>query len=265
MTALPPSSQTAVVIEGIKAMITEGLLAPGDRLPVERDLALRFGVSRGSLREGVRALATLGIVETRQGAGSYVTSLEPAGLLGTLGLLADLTPAHRAADLLAVRRVLEAEAAALAARLATDDELDAAQRVLDEMEARLPVPTAGADPESADADDLAAAIEADTAFHRAVARAGGNAALAALVDGLMSHTLRTRLWRAVTESGAMHDAHREHRDILAALRARDPDLARLRMAVHLVGVERYALTHPDGPDERAALPHEDPSDHPEAP
>lgn len=246
MTALPPASQTAVVIDGIKAMITEGLLAPGDRLPVERDLAARFGVSRSSLREGVRALATLGIVETRQGAGTYLTSLEPAHLLGPVGLLADITPAHRAADLLAVRRVLESEAVALAARHATDAELDAMEAILADAEARL------AGPGAADADDLAAAIESDTAFHRAIAVAGRNGALAALVDGLMSHTLRTRLWRAVTESGSMHDAHREHRDVLAGLRSRDPDLARLRMAVHLVGVERYALTHPDEPAAPAA-------------
>jgi GntR family transcriptional regulator, transcriptional repressor for pyruvate dehydrogenase complex len=248
MTALPPASQTTVVIDGIKAMITDGLLAPGDRLPVERDLAARFGVSRSSLREGVRALATLGIVETRQGAGTYVTSLEPAHLLGPVGLLADITPAHRAADLLAVRRVLESEAVALAARHATDAELDAMEAILADAEARL----AGSEAGGAGPDDLAAAIESDTAFHRAIAVAGRNGALAALVDGLMSHTLRTRLWRAVTESGSMHDAHREHRDILAGLRSRDPDLARLRMAVHLVGVERYALTHPDpGPADPA--------------
>lgn len=103
-------------------------------------------------------------------------------------------------------------------------------------------------------DDLAAAIEADSRFHQAIAHASRNEALAALIDGLMSRALRTRLWRAVTEGGAMHDAHREHRAILDGLRAGDSDTARLRMAVHLMGVEQYARTHLDAPPGRTPAP-----------
>ena len=90
-------------------MLTRGELHPGSRLPVEKDLAAQLGVSRGSLREGVRALATLGVLETRQGDGTYVTALDPRTLLSPLGFLADLQQPAHAADLLAVRRVLETE------------------------------------------------------------------------------------------------------------------------------------------------------------
>src|SRR5918994_2109476 len=102
------------MIDGIKGMLTRGELQPGSRLPVEKDLAAQLGVSRGSLREGVRALATLGVLETRQGDGTYVTSLDPGMLLSPLTFLADLQQPAHAADLLAVRRGLESESVALA-------------------------------------------------------------------------------------------------------------------------------------------------------
>ena len=83
-------SQADVVIEGIKGMLARGELVRGSRLPVEKDLAELLGVSRSPLREGVRALAALGVVETRQGAGTYITSLDPRSLLSPLSFLAEL-------------------------------------------------------------------------------------------------------------------------------------------------------------------------------
>ena len=77
-------SQTDVVISGVKQMLSSRRLRPGDRLPIEKDLAAELQVSRGSLREGVRALSTMGILETRQGAGTFVTRLEPSALLSAM-------------------------------------------------------------------------------------------------------------------------------------------------------------------------------------
>src|SRR3954451_4323343 len=102
-------SQTDVVIESIKDMLTRGELRPGSRLPVEKDLAAQLGVSRGSLREAVRSLATLGVLETRQGDATSVTQLEPSSLLRPLEFWAGLQEANQSVDLLAVRRVLETE------------------------------------------------------------------------------------------------------------------------------------------------------------
>src|SRR6187402_1607233 len=123
-------SQPDVVISAIKNMLMRGALAPESRLPTEKDLAAQLGVSRGSLREGVRALAALGVLETRQGDGTYVTSLDPGTLLSPLGFLADLHQPVHIADMLAVRRVLETESVALAATRVTEDDLSELDRVL---------------------------------------------------------------------------------------------------------------------------------------
>jgi len=228
-------SQTDVVIQGIKDMITDGELVAGSRLPIEKDLSARFAVSRGSLREGVRALATLGVLETRQGDGTYVTSLDPALLLSPLGFLADLQTSAGSAHLLAVRRILEAESAARAALLLTDDQLGQLSATLDRIDDIL---------QSEDSElDLEGYIDADTEFHRIIARASGNPALAGLIESLVGRTFRARLWRAITERRAVRDTQAEHRAILSELVRRDPDRARIRMSVHVLGVEEFASDH----------------------
>jgi GntR family transcriptional repressor for pyruvate dehydrogenase complex len=82
-------SRAAQVISNVKRMIATGELQAGDRLPIEKVLAAKWGVSRGSLREGVRALAALGVLETRQGDGTYVTQLDPMTLLSPLGFYSE--------------------------------------------------------------------------------------------------------------------------------------------------------------------------------
>ena len=228
-------SQTDVVIQGIRAMIVRGDLGPGDRLPVEKDLAEAFGVSRGPLREGVRALVLLGVLGTRRGSGTYVTSLDAARLLSPVGFFADLHQPASSADLSAVRRVLEVEAVGHAAAVITDDQLAMLAGALDEIDHELA---------SAGNGDLEAVIDADNRFHATIARAGGNPVLAALVESLVSRTFRSRLWRAIYECGANTRTQSEHRAILDALRRRDPDAARIRMAGHLLAVEQ-SVEHQD--------------------
>lgn len=227
-------SRSDHVIEHVKRMIATGELKAGDRLPIEKDLAAQLGVSRGSLREAVRSLATLGVLETRQGDGTYVTKLDPQSLLRPLEFWAGLQEATQSVDLLAVRRVLETESAGLAAVRLTDEEFDELEAILADIDTGL---TSG---------DLAPEhfIDADAEFHRRIARASGNSALAALIDTLMTRTLRGRLWRAITERDSVGEAHAEHRAILAALRTRDAERARIRMAAHLLGVEVFAAEHP---------------------
>jgi GntR family transcriptional regulator, transcriptional repressor for pyruvate dehydrogenase complex len=229
-------SQTDVVIDGVKRMLTSGELEPGSRLPIEKDLAAQLGVSRGSLREGVRALAALGVLETRQGDGTYVTSLDPGTLLSPLGFLADLhQPAH-IADILTVRRVLETESVALAAARVTEDDLSELDRVLGVVDAIL---------ESEPDMDLEAFIHADTEFHRLIARASGNRPLAAIIDTLVGRTFRARLWRAISHRGSVRETQAEHRAILDELLRHDPERARIRMATHLLGVEQFSAAHAD--------------------
>lgn len=228
-------SQTDVVIDGIKHMLTHGDLVPGARLPIEKDLAAQLGVSRGSLREGIRALAALGIVETRQGDGTYITALDPRTMLGPLGFLADLQQPADAADLLAVRRVLEAESAALAAARLSDDQLAELEAVLSSVDRMLA---------DESAIDLDAVILADISFHRMIARGSGNPPLAALIETLGGKTLRARVWRAINQRGSLKETQGEHRAILNELLSREPDRARIRMSAHLLGVEEFSAAHP---------------------
>jgi len=242
----PSRSQTDVVIDGIKAMLTRGELRPGSRLPIEKELAAILGVSRGSLREGVRALATLGVLETRQGDGTYVTALDPLTLLSPLGFLADLQQPAHAADLLAVRRVLESESVAIAATRLTESELDELETILTGVDEII-----RDDPDM----DLEGFIQADADFHRIIAHASGNPALAAIIDTLVGRTFRARLWRAVSHRGSIAETQREHRAILAELQRRDPERARIRMEVHLLGVEEFSAAHADeDPEAREPRP-----------
>jgi DNA-binding FadR family transcriptional regulator len=226
----PSISQTDVVVQGIKAMITSGKLGPGSRLPIEKDLAAALAVSRGSLREGVRALANMGVLETRQGDGTYVTSLSADRLLAPMEFMIDLQDAAGVAHVQNVRRILESEAAALAASRMSESELDEAEAILD---------TAGRLIAVAGNPDHEAILESDLDFHRVIARACGNPALEALIEAMASRTVRGRLWRAIEVQGAVERTHAEHLAILAALRAGSTEGARIRMANHLLGVQEF--------------------------
>lgn len=221
-------SRSDDVVDGVKQMILDGRLQPGERLPAEKELAATLGVSRGSLREGVRALGTLGILDSRHGDGTYVTTLDPALLLAPVAFVAELQ--DDAAAFHAVRRLLETEAAGLASLHIDDAGLARLRAVLDET-ARALVQ------QPLDHERL---VDADLAFHQEIARASGNPVLAALVEGLAGRTSRTRLWRGLSDVGAEDRAFVEHEAILAAIAARDPDRARLRMATHLLGLEDSA-------------------------
>ncbi|HEY4270014.1 MAG TPA: FadR/GntR family transcriptional regulator [Galbitalea sp.] len=221
-------SQTDVVLQGVKDMITGGTLGPGSRLPVEKDLAESLGVSRGSLREGVRALCIMGVLETRQGDGTYVTSLDSSLLLAPMAFMVDLQGSEHRHDLHSVRRVLETEAAARAALTITDEQLDEARQILDSVE---PLVRTG------DERDHEVILDADIAFHHVVAQASNNPALAALIDALANRTSRSRLWLGLHKHDQVQNAHSEHRAILHALAAHQPDRARLMMDHHLLVVE----------------------------
>jgi GntR family transcriptional repressor for pyruvate dehydrogenase complex len=231
----PTMSQTDVVVAGIKHMITSGKLGAGSRLPIEKDLAAELSVSRSSLREAVRALCTMGVLETRQGDGTYVTSLDPSLLLAPMSFLVDLHAEADISHLQSVRRILETEAAGRAALSIGDDALDEAGQILLSVEDLV---TAHSE------DALRSFIDADIAFHRVIARSSENPVLEALIEALSSRTIRARMWRAISEEGALLDTQAEHRAILRALSQHDPDSARLRMATHLLAVQDFIHDHP---------------------
>jgi GntR family transcriptional regulator, transcriptional repressor for pyruvate dehydrogenase complex len=215
---------TDEAIEKIKSMIVSGALRPGDRLPNEADLAAELGLSRSSLREAVRALSLVNILDVRRGDGTYVTSLEPAVLLEALSFIVDFHRDASVLEFLQVRRILEPAAVALAAERITIGEVEA----LRGLQAGL-----GPRPEI---DDL---VASDLEFHRRIAASSGNSVLCSLLDTISAPTIRARVWRGLTQSGARERTLAEHGAILDALASRDPDVARSWATVHIASVEQW--------------------------
>ncbi|WP_017596400.1 FadR/GntR family transcriptional regulator [Nocardiopsis potens] len=211
-------------VERIKEMIAEGELSPGDRLPTERELSAAFGVSRSSLREAVRTLTTLGVLEVRHGAGVYVTGLRPGDLLETFSVLAEISQGDTLIEVLQVRRMLEPAATALAAARATDEQLRRIGAILERM---------------AEGGGEREAVAADLTFHQAIVQTTGNATLAAINDGLSSRTFNARVWSGHREAGQTARLRDDHQRIYQALLARDPDAARAAATMHVMEVERW--------------------------
>ncbi|MCZ9344281.1 GntR family transcriptional regulator, partial [Streptomyces sp. TRM76130] len=178
---------TDEAIEKIKDMIVSGALRPGDRLPKESRLADELGLSRNSLREAVRALSLIRILDVRQGDGTYVTSLDPQLLLEALSFVVDFHRDDTVLEFLAVRRILEPAATAMAAAAISERELDELEAELDAL---------GAEP------SVERLVACDLEFHRSIVRASGNTVLCSLLDGLSGPTTRARVWRGLTQEDA---------------------------------------------------------------
>ncbi|MER7889958.1 FCD domain-containing protein [Micromonospora sp. NPDC094482] len=215
---------TDEAIDKIKQMIVAGELRPGDRLPREPDLAERLGLSRNSLREAVRALSLIRVLDVRQGDGTYVTSLDPALLLDALSFVVDFHRDDTVLEFLEVRRILEPAATALAAQRATETDLAALRGVLDGL---------GDDPSI---DEL---VANDLEFHRLIAVCAGNKVLSSLLDSLSGPTTRARVWRGLTQEGAVAKTREQHAAILDAVASGHADLARSWATVHVAGVEQW--------------------------
>ncbi|MGW1098778.1 FadR/GntR family transcriptional regulator [Streptomyces sp. NPDC002455] len=215
---------TDEAIEKIKGMIVSGALAPGDRLPKESELAAELGLSRNSLREAVRALSLIRILDVRQGDGTYVTSLDPQLLLEALSFVVDFHRDDTVLEFFAVRRILEPAATAMAALRIEEEELGALGAQLDAL---------GPEP------SVEALVAGDLEFHRRIVRSSGNTVLCSLLDGLSGPTTRARVWRGLTQEDAVSRTLHEHRAILAALRDRDAEAARSWATVHIASVEHW--------------------------
>jgi DNA-binding FadR family transcriptional regulator len=210
------------------ADIAAGRLAPGEKLPSERDLARRLGVGRASVREALAALGNEGVLETRPGSGSFVAADALARAGAHDALPHDASPS----DLLEARMLLEPAVARLAAARARRDE---------EADALLAATEAAVD--LADAAARAAWSDADRLFHRRIAAMTGNPVLLALADQIAVR-MDEPLWRALRDESVatpgrtrLHAA--EHRLILEAIADGDGDGAEALAAQHLRRVRRY--------------------------
>jgi GntR family transcriptional regulator, transcriptional repressor for pyruvate dehydrogenase complex len=215
---------TDEAIEKLRAMIVSGELRPGERLPREADLAVSLGLSRNSLREAVRALSLVRILDVRQGDGTYVSSLASDSLLEALNFIVEFHRDASVLELLEVRRILEPAASARAAVLLPAAAINDLETILDRATAQSPV------------EEL---VQADVEFHRAIAGAAGNSVLASLIESLSGPTQRARVWRGMTQEGALQRTLDEHRAIFDAISRRDPEMARTWATVHIAGVEEW--------------------------
>ncbi|MFK7885923.1 MAG: FadR/GntR family transcriptional regulator [Gammaproteobacteria bacterium] len=198
----------------ITALIDEGLYPPGSRLPAERELSERFGVSRVTIREAEIALQAVGRIEIKTGSGVYVT--EAGGT--NLGAL----PLASAFEVTEARLLFESEAAALAAKDIDQATLNKLAELVATMDVVDP-----ADPELAD--------EADRDFHMTIAEASGNSAILFLIQQLWKMRTEIEDVKKAYASVCSHDVGargNEHEDILKALETRDPALARGAMRQH---------------------------------
>ena len=208
----------------IKEMILSGALKPGDRLPPEKELGEALGLSRSSLREAVKALEMIRVLDVRRGDGTYVTSLSPSLLLDALSFVVDVHQDDSVLQLFEVRRILEPAAAVLATPRMTGVDITHLRDLLAEVHGTTSV------------DEL---VANDIVFHRYICERSGNAYLTRLLDTVSSNTLRARVWRGLTEEGSVERTLTEHRAIVDALEAGDVDLVAAQMTVHVSGVAAW--------------------------
>ncbi|MHA6765383.1 FadR/GntR family transcriptional regulator [Streptacidiphilus sp. PAMC 29251] len=215
---------TDEAIEKIKGMIVSGVLLPGDKLPKESELAAQLGLSRSSLREAVRALSLLNILDVRQGDGTYVSSLEPQLLLEAVTFILDFHQDDTVMQAFQVRGILEPAATALAAQRINDQQLTELGELLDRL---------GEDPSI---EDL---VANDLEFHNRIAAATGIPLLCSLLETISGPTVRARIWRGITQQEAVRRTVAEHRSILEALTFHDTEAARAWSTVHIASITRW--------------------------
>jgi DNA-binding FadR family transcriptional regulator len=214
------------IADEIGRLIDAGEFKRGERLPGERELARKFDVSRSSLREALSALEIAGRVTIRLGSGVYVRAGDRARREAVPAALDEISPF----DVLRARQVVEAEAAALAARNATPRQIAGIQSAFERLAAQM-------------LEDRTLP-EGDRQFHVRIAEAAGNSALAKLVHVLWEdrrHPLSARLESLFVTTRRKRDNIDEHRAILEAIRRRDPAAARRAMRTHLRNAERQRL------------------------
>jgi DNA-binding FadR family transcriptional regulator len=204
-------------IETVKQMIVRGELRAGQRLPAERDLAVQLGVSRPSLREAIRALIALNILESRHGEGTFVSSLDPQLLSEPIDFVLQVND-DALISLFEARRVLEAGIAGLAAARATDLELLELDDFVKLGRGKVM--------------DAEAFIEHDIEFHERLRRVARSPMLASLLSSVSALSIESRR-RTAQEQATRQRALADHEAMVKALRARNAKAAEELMVAHL--------------------------------
>lgn len=218
----PTEGPLAVITQRLLGYLLSGDLEPGSKIPSERQLAEGLGVGRSAVREAIKSLSLLGLLDVRQGDGTYL-SRSGSDLLPRViewGLLLDQS---QLTDLAEARTEIEVDVAGLAAKRATEEQVDALRAKFDAMR------EAG--------EDLDAYVEADISFHLAVARASSNSILFNLVTNLRS-LLSVWAHQVLEHAGETGTSLAMHEPILDAIVNRDVDAAQTAMRAHMERASR---------------------------
>ncbi|MBG0791599.1 MAG: FadR family transcriptional regulator [Desulfovibrionaceae bacterium] len=208
----------------IRGMIDGGQLSPGDRLPAERVMAEMFGVSRTTVREGIKSLAEAGVLESRQGAGTFVRSVGERSSRHAASIIdVILAGDYRLADVFEVRKMLEPEIAAIASAKAKPDDITRLEAILHRQEDAVRKGRSGAD--------------SDLLFHQMLADIAGNEVLRELVTALHDALAKSRA-DSVQSPERQKVSLAAHRAIVAALRSGRGMQAERAMREHLDEVEK---------------------------
>jgi GntR family transcriptional repressor for pyruvate dehydrogenase complex len=211
------------ILARLQQGIRDGVLSVGDKLPSERELAESLGVSRNSVREAIRALEALDVIEVRHGDGTFIKAPDVASLLSPfLDVLLEKQTFLR--EVLEFRRLVEPAIARLAAERATDEDLERLRRILEDHEARIK--------------KRQAVVDVDIAFHREIAQAAHNSVIQSTLE-LLSTTLQD--FRYLWGEGRPARSASAHRAVFEAIARRDGEAAELAMAEHIRGVEKLVL------------------------
>lgn len=212
------------VVARLRDMIHRGELSAGDRLPPERDLAKLLGVSRPTLRAGIRSLTTVGILQSRQGAGTFVTKAEESPTLdgNPLRMMAALH-GFTTDEMFEARLSLEMSIAALAAERISSEQMTQMSEEVAGMYASL--------------DEPEQYLVHDMRFHQIVAAASNNRILTALMNMVAKILFEARS-KTVHRALDLKDSAEQHREIYRAIRAHDPEEARQAMKNHLLAAQK---------------------------
>jgi GntR family transcriptional repressor for pyruvate dehydrogenase complex len=221
-----PKKISEEIVVQIKNLIAKGDLKPGHRIPSERDLAGMLGVSRPSVREAIMVLEAMGFLESRQGGGTFVRALTETSIADPLAILVEKRDPELLRALVEVRMGLEGWSAYLAAQRATDAEIAEIRRLFGVMAEQ--ADSGGWDP------------EVDTRFHYAITAAAHNSLQMHVlnsVHSLFHATIQVALMEFHRQQGTIQKLHAQHAEIVEAIAAHNPELAREKMMNHLSMVE----------------------------
>lgn len=226
MSMLKPVSRVTLgeqVAAQLSDQIAEGRWKPGEKLPSESELCFAMNIGRSTLREALKALAFVGMVQMRPGEGTYV--IEGSGLLIERIMARGLLKTDKELqDVGEVRLLIEGESAALAAERAGPGDLEKLNALMEEMTASL----TGAGREF---------VDLDVEFHMAIAQGAGNQMLYELLSPIRG-VLKEWISKSQELPGIKENAHQQHAKILAAIRRREPDKAKHAMRAHLQTCEK---------------------------